>query len=408
MNTLLTLKYIINDFKSIENRKIDKNNYNEDYIIYALSKFHLGKVNEYVKLINNYINNKDKQIVIKYIIIDIIYSIIKIKLFYSEKYNTIKHIDDLAKYLGLNKKSINNLIIQYNNVNINNNIIKENRKKDITIFETNYIYETYNLIDKYYKKDIPFLLIDSKSLPRSGFHYLKNKLSSIFKEHFTWCEWYNDPGCCKKQPCGLFSFLKDSIINNKLNLRLIKSHDFSFIDNNYLGNRLINRIILIRDPLYILTSWFVLDLIHYHNDMLIKYNINEKKINYLHENSLVNEAYIIISKNIKEISFEYLNNSINKKVNYISRFIEKWCINNTTSEHTKIINYKSIDDYIINLIDKFSKYDNTIKYNDIIKFKKRENAFIGPTDVITDILNKYKKCFENAAENIQSKYNDIF
>lgn len=31
----------------------------------------------------------------------------------------------------------------------------------------------------------PFLLIDSKSLPRSGLHYLKNTLSKVFGEHFS-------------------------------------------------------------------------------------------------------------------------------------------------------------------------------------------------------------------------------
>ena len=74
------------------------------------------------------------------------------------------------------------------------------------------------------------ILIECKSTPRSGLHFLKNTLNDFLGKNFSFCERYNEPGCCKKFPCALSCFNDEAAKNQKSHLRLAKSHDFQIND----------------------------------------------------------------------------------------------------------------------------------------------------------------------------------
>ncbi|WP_421972795.1 hypothetical protein [Pseudoalteromonas sp. SSM20] len=67
--------------------------------------------------------------------------------------------------------------------------------------------------------------IQSKSLPRSGHHFLISLLTKYFDSDLYYCEGHSPKGCCKSNPC-LKPFNKD--MSNKLMIQ--KSHDFGLKD----------------------------------------------------------------------------------------------------------------------------------------------------------------------------------
>jgi len=69
------------------------------------------------------------------------------------------------------------------------------------------------------------VVFQSKSMPRSGHHFLVKLLRDYFGPEFAYCEFYNPENCCKQMPCTKpFNQARTN------SLLLQKSHDFDFND----------------------------------------------------------------------------------------------------------------------------------------------------------------------------------
>lgn len=260
------------------------------------------------------------------------------------------------------------------------------------------------------KSTVPFLLIDSKSLPRSGLHYLKNTLSKVFGEHFSFCEWYQEPGCCKQSPCAYTGFATHARETGSLRIRLIKSHDFALDDPIYPTSPHLQRLILVRDPLYILTSWFALDQLTAHKDLLAKNGIIINKIWLAHEKEVLQPAYQLLDQHFNAPSTAALGNWLQQKTQYIAGFMKKWVepLRDQSSGVTKIVHYDQINAYIQGLAEVYRPYVSAEAAERIGKaarvtsqqFQKRADAFSAPSPRLTDYLKENEILFRCAEQTL--------
>lgn len=257
------------------------------------------------------------------------------------------------------------------------------------------------------REPIPFLLIDSKSLPRSGLHYLNNTLSKMFGEHYSFCEWYHETGCCKKMPCTLTGFATHAQETRQLRIRLTKSHDFELADPVYQTNPYMRRLILVRDPLYILTSWFALDQIEANRAILAKHGINTNKIWLAHEKEVLNPAYRLLNDHFKPPSLPQLTDWLEKKSQYIAGFMEKWvkpAIEQPES-HTQVVRYEDINRHIESLATEYRPYVSETAAQAIDEaaslagqqFKKREDPFYVPSKNVSSYIRSNSLLFTEVA-----------
>lgn len=256
----------------------------------------------------------------------------------------------------------------------------------------------------------PFLLIDSKSLPRSGLHYLKNTLSKIFGDCFSFCEWYQEPGCCRQSPCSYTGFASHAQETGNIRIRLLKSHDFALDDPIYPTGEHLTRLVLLRDPLYILTSWFALEQLIRYKDILAQNGIMINKIWISHEKEVLQSAYKILDSCFEDPSKASTVNWLNEKIRYISAFLRKWLdpIHNNTPNNTKIIYYDQISMYVQELVEAYQPYaygdiSERINYsmsNEKKKFKKRDDAFEAPFLKLENYIKSNSLLFTLAAQEV--------
>ena len=173
--------------------------------------------------------------------------------------------------------------------------------------------------------DLPdFVLVESKSLPRSGHHYLKNLLHTVTNGQFSYCESYHEPGCCKANPCGVNAYWHYARLKQVNHLRLIKSHDF------LLNNKIFNcmpgmyRLIQIREPFDLLVSWLELAQLEVNKVDLKENNIDLQRIYLYHETSLLQSAWEIIDSIGKTMNAEQSKEWLISKKHYINSFLAKW------------------------------------------------------------------------------------
>lgn len=257
------------------------------------------------------------------------------------------------------------------------------------------------------EQPVPFLLIDAKSLPRSGLHYLKNTMSQIFKEDFSFCEWYTEPGCCRQMPCALTGFAKLAQETGKMNIRITKSHDFDLSDPMFQTSSHLRRLVLVRDPLFILTSWFTLSLLHRHGDILKNHGINLQKINFSHEKSVVFQAYSLVSDNLIRPSVQKVHEWLEKQRLYMKNFIHKWVLQKDECQDgfTDIVFYENIDKYIKKIYSEACSFIPKKEQHDLCNiedsFIKRKDPFLGPTDIISSLLYEFAPLFKDVADDVK-------
>lgn len=285
----------------------------------------------------------------------------------------------------------------------------EHQKSLISLRNHKSSAEFFRFFDKEKNSSSPFLLIDSKSLPRSGLHYLKNTLSQLLGEQFSFCEWYQEPGCCKSNPCRANSYASYANKNNCARVRLIKSHDFELTDP-YLGSsKHLQQIVLIREPIFILTSWFLLDQFSRYKEELLNHGVDIKKIYLQHEKEAVQYATIILDKTFTPPSDDQLSDWLNKKSQYISNFLDKWVYNKEIkSKKVKIINYNKINEFILDTIDNLQDKLNEECKNKIKAFSKKHESFKPrndpfnlPSTKITEFVKDRKEFFIKASREIK-------
>lgn len=195
-------------------------------------------------------------------------------------------------------------------------------------------------------------LIESKSLPRSGHHFLKNLLQSQLKNKFSYCEGYAEPGCCKTSPCINDAYWNYSKKNNVSHLRLIKSHDFDLEDKTFDPLPGVYRFIQVREPIEILVSWLELQQLFINKDLLHRNNVSINRIMLYHEPELIDASWELIDASGTVHSNSEAEEWLSLKSKYMISFLNKWLplsypLNTTklSDSGNYILNYTDLTDH---------------------------------------------------------------
>ncbi len=260
----------------------------------------------------------------------------------------------------------------------------------------------------------PFLLIDSKSMPRSGLHYLKDTLARLLGDHFSFCEWYREVGCCKQRPCALTGYATHAQQSGKCRIRLIKSHDFKHDDPYLETSPHLQRLILIRDPLFTLTSWFELEQLGKYAKTLAQHGIDMPKIWLSHEKEVLESAYKILDRCFEPPSIDDLASWLVDKSGYILAFFDRWVkpAIQKPDPYTHLVSYDRIDQFVVQLTNPYRKAisKSACKAIDAFaasknsNFSKRTNPFAAKTASVATYLEKYSFMFLEAADHLKSRY----
>lgn len=186
-------------------------------------------------------------------------------------------------------------------------------------------------------RDMP-LLLETKSLPRSGLHFLESRLSRVFGPGFRFCEWYNEPGCCRGFPCRLTPLPQEQG-TGRPGLRMVKSHDFDLTDPIYTPGPGIHRLIMLRDPLMILTSWWALDELQRHGDILKAHDVPLTQIYFRHDPALLARAYRVIESRFRPVAPGALEAWLDRRSRFVLDFARKWCV---PAPQTDIVGYDDL------------------------------------------------------------------
>jgi len=261
----------------------------------------------------------------------------------------------------------------------------------------------------YYKslqEDVPFLLLDCKSTPRSGLHYLRNRLGTLLGEHFSFCERYQESSCCKVFPCSSVSYAEYAKGTGEERLRLVKSHDFTLSDPIFSTVPSMYQLVLVRDPLFVLTSWFCLWQIERYKEDLAEQGVDLKKIHLSHDRELVSFSYSVLKDRWLPPSDSEVKTWLAEKGRYLLGFYAKWVvpsINNSFEEvNTKqpiLLKYDDLDRYIQKLINKFEGVKTNGDELDA-GFFPRSDPFSSALDVLSNYMHENKLLFESVSEAV--------
>jgi hypothetical protein len=250
------------------------------------------------------------------------------------------------------------------------------------------------------------VILDVKSVPRSGLHYMKRQFEHILQDRFSFCEWYQEPGCCKRMPCV---YPPDSAQRaNRASLRMLKSHDFELTDPIYPVTPGVQRFILTRDPIFVLTSNWLLNLLDKNRDTLKESNIHIEKIFYLHEPEVLPRAYQVLEDAQVTAEEQDIAQWLVRQQNYLTAFSRKWAAAEQMPR-TYIVPYQKTPQAIQQCLapiksalslDQLERLDTyAAGWKD--SFKVRQDPFQGPTPHLTALLERHAKLFRNAAKAVR-------
>nr|VFJ62263.1 MAG: hypothetical protein BECKDK2373C_GA0170839_109512 [Candidatus Kentron sp. DK] len=273
-----------------------------------------------------------------------------------------------------------------------------------------YVYYQ-ELSHRYCKEtDQPFILLDCKSLPRSGLHYMKNTFTKILDELFSFCEWYVEPGCCKTMPCSIIGYAEQCKNKNTPRFRLTKSHDFGLTDPEYLPVFSARRVILLRDPLFLLTSWYALNQLENYKPVLQKNGIEMKKIFFLHEPDVIAAAYRAMDRVFIHPSKGSLDKWLGEKIAYISGFLNKWVKPSLErpQPYVQVVRYEEIDSYVLSLLNELrGNLPERIEQKIVDEFDceagsflPRQDPFSSQSKRLSDYMKDSSQAFAYAASKI--------
>ena len=256
----------------------------------------------------------------------------------------------------------------------------------------------------------PFILLDSKSLPRSGLHYLKNTLARLLHGNFSFCEWYQEPGCCKKMPCALTGYPEQCVRSKSFGIRLIKSHDFNLTDPKYAPVFSVRRVILIRNPLFLLTSYFTLDQLSNYKQALKEKGVGIEKIWLAHESQVLEMAYCILDREFVAPDTDTLDKWLSEKTRYVIGFINKWVrpVAEKPHPYEQVIRYEDINKFIANMLGETiellpeeakRRVDIYMKSN-AVQFNARKDPYKVASERLSAYLHENADSFVDAARKI--------
>lgn len=257
--------------------------------------------------------------------------------------------------------------------------------------------------------DLP-CLIETKSLPRSGLHFLKSCFETALPGRFSFCEWYAEPGCCRRQPCAvpLFDLEAASGADALRPLRMVKSHDFAGKDASYDPPPGVMRLILVRDPLMVLTSWWALEELVRHRDLLASHGIQVEKLFYLHEKPLLQAAYKVVEADFHPVPPGAVEDWLARKSAYVLRFLRKWA--GGSGPQVQVVNYDELPGFIAGF---FASRQGALTASEeaglarmqnekLARYAPRNAPFEAPIRQITDTLNHHKTLFLDTSDTIRN------
>ncbi len=286
------------------------------------------------------------------------------------------------------------------------------------LFSTNAYAFYQGISQSSQQKESPqFILLDSKSLPRSGLHYMKNTFAKLLGDDFSFCEWYQEPGCCKKMPCVLTGYAQFCQKDGSSRLRLVKSHDLELVDPAFTPNASVRRVILVRDPLFILTSWFALEQLQNYKQELHESGINMEKIWIAHEPEIIESAFRILDNKYCPPNEKMLNTWLEEKSYYIESFMKKWVhpVLANPQPYWQVVHYNRINKFITNTLTELRDHlpeETKYRIDELINnvpesFNPRQNAFHTKSEKLSAYLVKNSSIFAETSNKILQN-NKIF
>ncbi len=167
-------------------------------------------------------------------------------------------------------------------------------------------------------------LVECRSLPRSGHHFLKSLLSQVCAEQFSYCEGYQEPGCCQASPCTVAAYWHFARDHHQPHLRLLKSHDFDLKDAIFYPPPGMVRLILVRRPLHALVSWLELEQLALNQELMQQSSLALERIYLYHEPEVLEEAWRVIDQSGVVMTTDQVQVWLDEKVQYLISFLRKW------------------------------------------------------------------------------------
>jgi len=169
------------------------------------------------------------------------------------------------------------------------------------------------------------------------------------------------------------------------------------------------RLILLRDPLYLLTSWWTLHILYLRADLLGQHGIGTHKISFEHRPHVVRAAYRLIDTEGDVPTSDALAKWLDEKIPYILGFVEKWAQAARDDPHQcRIVRYDETPEAILDLLTPLEpclspEVNARIKAfrasRDTI-FKARQDPFQSQSLRITEFLQAEADRFRAAAETL--------
>lgn len=253
-------------------------------------------------------------------------------------------------------------------------------------------------------RDLPYL-IETKSLPRSGLHFMQSCFDAVLAGRFSFCEWYQEPGCCRRQPC---SVARLALNDPRHPVHMVKSHDFALADHAYAPPPGVQRVILVRDPLMILTSWWALDELARHSDILATRGIGMPRLYFRHEKMLLNAANALVERHFKPVPENRLETWLAEKTSYITGFLHKWAT--VPEARTHVIRYDDLPAFVSGFFrDRTGALSDTetasaarLQAGRLAEFEPRGTPFASRVRQVTETLNEQAHLFHAAADKIRA------
>jgi hypothetical protein len=167
-------------------------------------------------------------------------------------------------------------------------------------------------------------LVESRSLPRSGHHFLRHLLEQACGEQFSYCECYQEPGCCRSSPCSVAAYWHYARDHQQPHLRLLKSHDFKLTDATFPPPPAMVRLVQVRRPLELLASWLELEQLTLNRELLQNASIALERVFLYHEAEVLEEAWRVIDERGTVMTAEEAHAWLAEKVSYVQAFLQKW------------------------------------------------------------------------------------
>lgn len=241
--------------------------------------------------------------------------------------------------------------------------------------------------------------LEVKSIPRSGLHYLLARLRERIGDGFRFCEWYQEPGCCRRMPCELACHMIGGKNGTGPILRVVKSHDFDLRDPLYPPNRQMRRLVLLRDLRFVLTSWWCLDLLSVHKAVLRQAGIDPVALFYRHDSAMVHAAFNLLDPVQIDDSEAAISKWLRRREHYVLGFAQKWQDQGRWGDGvvSAVIRYQDIDNVAHELLGTVLGNRDDLRPAKA-SLEPRRSPLDGPTERISAALHRNGAAFLSFAD----------